>query len=143
MLVDDQKTIRRKLKKSWEQKQILFSLEGGITTHHSAVLLLKTPKGLKRARTSMPISRIALWQILIPTASTVGERCGAKDFCYGAGSYAWGGVRGIGYGMGKMGEWMHADFQYEHFNDRSFFQDKSYKATEGWKFLGKAAGMIR
>jgi RHS repeat-associated protein len=63
----------------------------------------------------------------------------SRDFCYGAGSFAWGGVRGIGYGMGKMGEWMHADFQYEHFNDRSFFQDKSYRAIEAWKSIGRAA----
>jgi RHS repeat-associated protein len=63
----------------------------------------------------------------------------SRDFCYGAGSYAWGGVRGVGYGMGKVGEWMHADFQYEHFNDRSFFQDKSYRAIEAWKSLGRAA----
>ena len=38
-----------------------------------------------------------------------------------------------------MGEWMHADFQYDYFNDRSFFQDKSYRAVEGWKCLGRAA----
>jgi RHS repeat-associated protein len=64
---------------------------------------------------------------------------GTKDFFYGAGSYAWGGASGFGHSMAKMGEWMHADFQYEYFNDRSFFQDKSNRAVEGWKNLGRAA----
>jgi RHS repeat-associated protein len=64
---------------------------------------------------------------------------GTRDFFEGAWDYAKGGAYGMGYGLGKMGEWMHADFQYEYFNDRSFFQDKSYRATEGWKNLGRAA----
>ncbi len=38
-----------------------------------------------------------------------------------------------------MGEWMYADFQYEYFNDCSFFEQKSYQAVEGWKSLGRAA----
>jgi RHS repeat-associated protein len=64
---------------------------------------------------------------------------GTQDFFCGAGSYIkdWG--YGAGYGMGKMGEWMYADFQYEYCNDRSFFQDKSYRAVEGWKNLKQAA----
>jgi RHS repeat-associated protein len=64
---------------------------------------------------------------------------GTRDFFGGAWDHTRGGISGIGYGIGKMGEWMHADFQYEHFNDRSFFQNKSYRATEGWKNLGRAA----
>jgi RHS repeat-associated protein len=67
---------------------------------------------------------------------------------------AWDGVRGywggigssikdIGSGAyhlsGSMGEWMYADFQYEHFNDRSFFKNKSQHGLEGWRAAGQFA----
>ncbi len=48
-------------------------------------------------------------------------------------------LTGFGHSFAKMGQWMHADFQYEHCNDRSFFHDKSLQAVEGWKNLGRAA----
>ena len=63
---------------------------------------------------------------------------GTCDFLGGALDYGWSGLKGVGQCMGQMGEWMHADFQYEYFNDRSFFLDKSYRATEEWKDLGRA-----
>jgi RHS repeat-associated protein len=41
--------------------------------------------------------------------------------------------------MGRMGEWMYADFQYDYFNDRSLFQAKSQHAAEGWRAAGQFA----
>jgi RHS repeat-associated protein len=63
---------------------------------------------------------------------------GTKSFGLGASGYLYDMGCGMGHGLGKMGQWMHADFQYEYFNDRSFFHTKSLTATEGWKSLGKA-----
>ena len=59
----------------------------------------------------------------------------------------WGGVGGSikdmgmgAYGLsGSMGEWMYADFQYEHFNDSSLFKNKSQRGLEGWKTAGQFA----
>ncbi len=62
---------------------------------------------------------------------------GTKSFGYGASRYCMTWDAAQVTVSGKMGEWMHADFQYEYFNDRSFFQDKSHRAVEGWKNLGR------
>lgn len=64
---------------------------------------------------------------------------GASRFGWGASRYAYDIGMGMGYGLGKMGEWMYADFQYEYLNDPSFFHAKSQSATEGWKHLGRTA----
>jgi len=69
------------------------------------------------------------------------------ESAWGGFSGFWGGVgssiKEIGSGTyhlsGRMGEWMYADFQYEHFNDSHAFQAKSQKSLEGWKSTGQFA----
>lgn len=63
---------------------------------------------------------------------------GAKSFGKGAFNYTLDGLKGANYTLQNMGQWMYADFQYEHFNDPSYFHTKSATATQGWKNLGRA-----
>ncbi len=63
---------------------------------------------------------------------------GAQDYGLRAFEYSRDIMYGMGSGLASAGEWMHADFQYEYFGDRSFFQEKSERALGEWQAFGRA-----